>query len=320
MSLDLFDRLHRSETKFRATRPGPQSISAICPALLAPDMCSSLPPTSLELVSRGCWSEKVEAVAKTPSNSLRPGRTRSSCLRRQSLEYLHNERDGSPGDAAFTDVSVRGLRATDRECASTSGYEASLSSQPHPTSHTWRGQAFSVVSSDIVAAETRANCVRSLDQMRLGESAGRKCATHVTPNLKNRLYAQNQPGKVENGDWETQVCDRDLHGDSGLQRDKLRIPYAQSNASSDAVSAIASSAVLSPVLMPRFVRERTKVETDSDCSSSRSASAYSVEADEMIEMHSGAWKHIFRDVWRKARPRHGSKGQKAADPRCSFTT
>lgn len=155
--------------------------------------------------------------------------------------------------------------------------------------------------------------------MRLGKSAGCKCARHGVPNSKNRLYTQTEAAKVENGVWEDEVCGKDLHYDSGCQPEKLQIMYAQSNASSDAVSATASSAVLSPALMPKFGCERTKVETDPDCDWWEIASAYSVEADEMVEMHPGSWKHIFRDAWRRARPRHGSKGEKAADPTCSFT-
>lgn len=321
MSLDIFDRPRSGGTKFRATRPGSQSVSAICPALLAPDMRRSGLATELESVSGGCWSEKVEVATKAPSDSLGAGHTRPSCLRRQSFECLHNERDGSTDDANITArMSARGVRATNWGFAPISPPEASLFSSSNPTSHTWPGQAFPVISSEIAAADSCTDCAQKADQMRLGESAGRECATYRTLSPEHRFHMQDRSPPLGSGGWEEEACSRDVNNNLGRHRDKLWLPHAQPNASSDTISATASSAILSPALMPRFVCEGTKADTDSDGETSGIVSAYSVEADEMIEMHSGAWKRLFRGAWRRARSRHGSKGQEAAVPRCSFTT
>jgi hypothetical protein len=309
MSLDIFDILRSSGNKFRATGPGSQSISAICPALLAPDMRRSGLATELESVSGGCWSEKVEAETKAPNDSFRAGHTRPSCLRRQSFECLHDERDGSIGKANITArMPARGVRATDWGGTPVSAPEASLFSSSNSTSHAWPGQAFPVISGEIAAADSCTDNAQNADQTRLGESAGRECATHRMLSPEHRFHVRGQPIKAESGGWEEEAYGREVDNDLDRHRDKLRLPHALPNASSDAISATASSAVLSPALMPKLVCEGTKANSDFNCGSPGSVSAYSVEADEMIEMHTGAWKHLFRGAWRKARSKHGSKG------------
>lgn len=321
MSLDIFDRLRSSGTKFRATGPGSQPTAAIFPALLAPDMRRSGLATELESVSGGCWSEKVEAATKAPNDSFGAVHTRPSCLRRQSFECLHNERDGSTGDANITaQMPARGVRTTDWGDTPVSAPEASLLLSSHPTSHTWPGQAFPVISSGIAAADPCTDCAQNADHMCLGGSAGRDRNTHKTLNPEHRFRMHDHPKKMESGGWKEEACGRDVTNDLDRHRGRLWVPHAQPNASSDTISATASSAVLSPALMPRFVCQGTKVDASSDYKGSEIVSAYSVAADEMIEMHSGVWKHFFRGAWDKARSRYGSKGQEAAVSRCSFST
>jgi hypothetical protein len=269
MSLDIFDKLRRSGSMFRARRSESRFDAAICSALLAPDVLHSASPTDFEYVSGGCWSETRDAAAITPKDSFELGHPRPSCWSWHDCQcsgYVQEECTGATN--IIGSAWNRNLESTGHICEYTSQSEARCMSSRHPCSQTWLGQASANVTSDIASANS--------------------CMGY--PSLK---YNRKHP---EEGVHKSDMC-----SDTDPESHALLAESAVENISTDTISITASSAVLSPAMMPRVVRGGMIADEGSDCDSLGIDSAYSVEADEMIEIQPQNWKRSFRDAWHRAR-------------------
>jgi hypothetical protein len=320
MSLDILDKFRRSSTKFRTDRPGSRPNVAICSALLPPNILHSISPTDLEHVSGGCWSEIREAAALITKNSSGVGRPRKSCWSWQGPDCLDHDNEEFTGATNLTlSASNRSLGAPDQRCAYTSEPKTRSLPPPHPHLHAWLDQSSPALSSNTTSVDSCVNCSGRYDQTPREELFGRGRDTLGKVGLKGDLKTQNVLRSMQTGSCEDKAYDSDARSDFDSHCDALRVVSAQVSASTDAISTTASSAVLSPALLPRIVSGKMLADKGSDCDSPSTGSAYSVEADEMIKIQSQDWKRLFRDTWHRARSKRRLKGRRADAPRCSFT-
>jgi hypothetical protein len=288
---------------FRARRSEPRFDAAICSALLAPDVLHSASSTDFEYVSGGCWSETREAAAITPKDSFELGHSRPSCWSWHDCQcsgYVQEECTGA------TDVIGsawnRNLESTCHICEYTSQSETRCMSSRHPCSQTWLGQASANVTSDIASANScmgypslKYNRKHPEESSELGYNASRKVGPMRDIKTQNILNVMQTNGREE------RVYKSDMCSDTDPESHALLAESAVENISTDTISITASSAVLSPAMMPRVVRGGMITDKGSDCDSLGTDSAYSVEADEMIEIQPQNWKRSFRDAWHRAR-------------------
>jgi len=320
MSLDIFDKFRRNSTKFRAERPGCRPDAAICSALLPPNILRSVSPTDLEYVSGGCWSEIREAAALTTKNSDGVGRPRKSYWSWQGPDCLDRDKEEFIGATNLTlSASNRSLGAPDQRCAYTFEPKTRSLPPPHPRLHAWLDQSSPALSSNVTSVDSCVNCPGRYDRTQREGLFGRGRDTLGRVGPKDDLKTQNVLRSMQTGSWEENAYDSDARSDFDSRCDALRVVSAQASASTDAVSTTASSAVLGPALLPKIVCGQTLADEGSDCESPSTDSAYSIEADEMIKIHSQDWKCLFRDAWHKALSKRRLKGRKADAPRCSFT-
>lgn len=307
---------------FRVERPKSRFDAAICSSLLAPDALHSASPTDFEYVSGGCWSEDLKATVVTPRDSFELGYPRSSFGSRQDLQCSNYETEECAGIAdVIGPVWYRNLESIGHNCAHGFESETRCVSSHRPHSVTRLGQASANIRRDPTsinssAGHTGLKCDRThLEQSSELEydDASRRLDPLRDFTMQNVLHMMQTSGQ-EDGAYKS-----DMRSDTKQKLHALPAESAPASISTDTISITASSAVLSPAMMPRVVCGGRIADGGSDCDSLEIASAYSVEADEMIGTQSRAWKHLLRDVLHRARLIRGSKGQKTDGPKGSFT-
>lgn len=322
MPLEIFDKLRKGGSMFRIGRPENRFDAAICSALLAPDVLGFAPPTDFEYVSGGCWSEDLEATVNTPRDSFELGYLRSSFGSRHDFQFSDYGREECTGISDVTEpVRNHHLDSMDHSHAHASGLETrSLSSrQAHRDARL--DQPSVVIGRDPTTINSCAGYTGlGCDRIHPDESAELDCdvwrksdpiRTFKTRKVLHMMRTSGQKNGVHQTDVSSDT-DPELHALPAVS-----VPAV--NTSTDAVSITASSAVLSPAMMPKVVHGEIVADKVSDEDSVEVASLYSVEADEMIGMQPQAWKHLFRDVLHRARLLHRPRGQKTGSPSGSFT-
>jgi hypothetical protein len=296
MPSDIFDRLRRSKSIFGIEKPKSQFDGAICPALLAPDVLQSASSTGLEHVSGGCWSEDQKTPVNTSRNSFRPGRQRPRCL------DWHCSRYSNCGQEEYTGTSDVMKAACDDDLVWRNCICARTVRSLTPCSPATNIYAF--------AKPCTPCCGLKHDQKRLEQSSATDCRTSIADDPKHGSRTQDTPNMVWMSGRKEALRESDVCSDTELALYKRSAEQLSTNASTDALSITASSAILSPAMMPKVARVGAIADEGSNCGSMDSDSRFSVEADEMIDMQSQAWKHLFRGVWHRARSIRGLKGLK----------
>jgi hypothetical protein len=296
MPSDIFDKFRRSKSIFGVEKPKSQFDDAICQALLAPDVLQSVSSTGLEHVSGGCWPEDQKAPFNISRDSLRPDRQRPRCL------GWHCSRCSAYGQEEYTNISDVMVAACDDDLVWRNCVCARTSRSPTPCS-----PATNIYAS---AKPCTQYCGLKHDHKRLEQSSAIDCRTSTGDNPKHGSRTQNTPNVVWMSGRQEGLRESDMCSDTELALHKRSAERLSTNASTDALSVTASSAILSPAMMPKVARVGAIADEGSNCDSMDSDSGFSVEADEMIEIQSQAWKHLFRGVWHRARSIRGLKGLK----------
>ena len=145
---------------------------------------------------------------------------------------------------------------------------------------------------------------------RLERSSAIDCDTSERDDSVQGFRTQENPNVIRRTDRQEAMRDSGVGSDTEPALHPLSDERIPANTSTDTLSITASSAILSPAMMPKVIHTKATADESSDCDSMGSSSAFSVEADEMIGMQSHAWRDPFRDVWHKARWIRGMRGQK----------
>jgi hypothetical protein len=296
MPSDIFDELRRSKSIFRIEKPKSQFDGAICPALLAPDVLQSVSSTGLEHVSGGCWPEDQKAPVNISRDSFRPGRQRPHRL------GWHCSRCSNYGQEEYTGISNVMVAACDddlvwRNCVCARTFRSSTPCSPATNIYAF-------------AKPYTPCCDLKHDQKRLEQSSATDRRTSTGDNPKRGSRTQDTPNVVWMSGRQKGLRESDMCSNTELALHERSAERLSTNASTDALSVTASSAILSPAMMPKVARVGAIADEGSNCDSMDSDSGFSVEADEMIDMQSQAWKHLFRGVWHRARSIRGLKGLK----------
>lgn len=296
MPSDIFDKLRRSKSIFGIEKPESQFDGAICPALLAPDVLQSVSSTGLEHVSGGCWPEDQKAPVNTSRDSSRPGRPRPRYL------GWHCSRCSNYGQDEYTGTSDVMVAACDDDLVWRNCIRAGTFRSPTPCSPATNIYAF--------AKPCTPCCGLKHDQKPLEQSSAIDCSTSTGDDPIHGSRTQDTQNVVRMSGRQETLRESDMCSDTELALHKRSAERLSTNASTDTLSVTASSAILSPAMMPKVARVGAIADEGSNCDCKDSDSGFSVEADEMIEMQSQAWKHLFRGVWHRARSIRGLKGLK----------
>lgn len=296
MPSDIFDRLRRSKSIFGIEKSISQFDGAICPALLAPDILPSASSTGLEHVSGGCWPEDQKTPVNTSRDSFRSGRQRPRCLN------WHCSRCSDCGQEEYIGTSDVMEAACDDDLVWRNCVCARTFRSPTPCSPATNIYAF--------AKPCTQYCGLEHDQKRLEQSLAIDCRTLTGDYPIHGSRTQNSSCVVRVSGRQEALRESDMRSDTELALHKRSAERLSTNASTDALSVTASSAILSPAMMPKVARVGAIADEGSNCDSMDSDSEFSVEADEMIDMQSQAWKDLFRGVWHRARSIRGLKGLK----------
>ena len=321
MALEILSRLRRSGCKSRLEKSESRSDAAICSALLAPDALHSAFPSDFAYVSGGCWFEKREETAITSQITRNRFCTSCSCWTRHGSRDSAHRKEKHNATIVTDLVMSRGLESV--HCDGMCCYLI-MERRPHSRhSHcqTWLGRASPDAIGDLdlysVYASYRGPDDDRVDAERASEfELDALEGADLVRDLKTEGVTHFM--RVSGEDDEARKSDTRINTDSGLHAS--RSASALSDVSADTVSVAASSTVLNPTMMPRIVCEETTGNGGSDHGSLESASTYSVEADEMIDVHHQVWKYLARDAWKRARLKRKSKSQNKDVSRFSFTT
>jgi hypothetical protein len=310
MPFGIFDKLRWSGSTFQIENPQSQFDAAICSALLAPDVLQHVSSSGLEHVSGGCWPEDRKALVNTSQDSSRPGHPRPRCSswhRSQCSSYGQEEHVSSSDvmRAAFDADLVW------RNCICVEAFRSHTPCFPPRHQHTQKryDQASHPAMNNFACVEPCTPCYGSKHK-RLERSLAIDCGTSERDDLMHDFRTHETSNVMRMSDRQEAMRDSGVGSDTKPARHPLSAERVSANTSTDTLSVTASSAILSPATMPKVVRARATADESSDCDSMGSNSAFSVEADEMIEMQSHAWRHLFRDVWHRARSIRGIKVQK----------
>lgn len=310
MPFDIIDKLRRSGSIFKIENSRSQFDAAICSALLAPDVLQHVSSSGLEHVSGGCWLEDGKASVNTSQDSSSPGHPRPHCSSwhcSQCSSYGQEEHAGTPeavGAAFYADPVWQ-------HCIRVEGCRSQTPCAPPRHQHTQkRGDQISHPTMDNFACMKPCNPCRSPEHSRLERSSATDCGTSVLDDSMHGFWTEETSNVIRTSDKQEAMRDSSMSSNTEPALHPLSAERVLANASTDTLSVTASSTILSHAMMPRVVRARATADESSDCDSMGSSSALSVEADEMIEMQSQAWKHLFRDVWRRARSIRETKGQR----------
>jgi hypothetical protein len=306
---------------FRIGRPGYRFDAAICSALLAPDVSHSASPTDFEYVSGGCWSEDLESTFVAPKDSSELRHSRSSFGSWHDLQCSNCGTEECTGISDITrPVWNRDLETTGHSCARDSRFGTRYLSSRHANSKTRLGRAFANMGSN---PTTIGSCTgytgMGYDRMHPDESSelGHDVLRRSDPTRDSKRQKVSHTMRTRG--QRDGVYESDIGSDTDPELYALPAVNVPADMSTDAVSITASSAVLSPAMMPRVIRGGTMVGEGSDCDSVDTTSAYSVEADEIIGTQSQAWKQLFRGVLHRTRLIRGLKGQKMDRRKGRFT-
>jgi hypothetical protein len=304
MPSDIFDKLRQSRSIFGIEKSKSQFDGPVCPALLAPDILKSASSTGLEHVSGGCWPEDQKTPVNTSRDSFRSGRQRPRCLNWRC------SRCSDCGQEEYTGTSDVMEAACDDDLAWRNCVCARTFRILTPCSPATNIYAF--------AKPCTPCCGLKHDQKRLEQSSATNCRTSIGDDPNRGSSTQDASNVVQMSERQEALRESYICSDTELALHRRSAERLSTNASTDALSVTASSAILSPAMMPKVARVGAIADEGSNCDSMDSDSGFSVEADEMIDMQSQAWKDLFRGVWHRARSIRGLKGLKMGNSsRCS---
>lgn len=310
MPFGIFDKLRWSGSAFQFQKPQSQFDVAICSALLAPDVLEHVSSSGLEHVSGGCWPEDRKALVNTSHDSSRLDHPRPRC---SSWHRSECSSYGQEGHVASSDVKKAAFDADlvwrNRVCVGT--FRSHTPCFPTRHQHTQKrcGQASHPAMDNFACVDSCAPCYGPKHK-RLERSSAIDCDTSERDDSVQGFRTQENPNVMRRTDRQEAMRDSGVGSDTEPALHSLSDERISANTSTDTLSITASSAILSPTMMPRVVRARATADESSDRNSMGSCSAFSIEADEMIQMQSQAWRNLFRDVWHKARSIRGMKGRK----------
>lgn len=310
MPFGIFDKLRWSGTAFQFERPQSQFDAAICSALLAPDVLQHVSSSGLEHVSGGCWPEDRKALVNTSHDSSRPGHPRPRCSSWHRSECSSCGQEGHVGSSDVKKaVFDADLVRRNRLCVET--FRSHTPCFPTRHQHTQKryGQASHPAMDNFACVESCTPCYGPKHK-RLERSSAIDCDTSERDDPVQDFRTQENPNVMRRTDRQEAMRDSGVGSDTEPALHSLSDERISASTSTDTLSITASSAILSPAMMPKVIHTKATADESSDCDSMGSSSAFSVEADEMIGMQSHAWRSLFRDVWHRARSIRGMKGQR----------